>query len=100
MAENERNAGFLAGIGQPVPVEGAFATDGEVMTIGLDNLQEVVEIVSTDVSVDEDLAVPVHEARGWRLTVPPARQLNPAVGKSGRFHAGGPCASRKQGYDI
>ena len=62
VGQHEGQTGGLAGIGQPIPAEHAFGADGEVVAIRLDELEEEVEIVVSDVGVDEFLAVPIHEA--------------------------------------
>ena len=41
VGQDEGEAGGLAGIGQPVPAEHAFAADGQVVAIGRDELEEV-----------------------------------------------------------
>jgi len=62
MGQHESQAGVLAGIGQPIPAEHAFATHGEAVLVGLDELQEEVEVVVADVGVDPLLALAVHDA--------------------------------------
>ena len=62
MSQDEGDVGGLAGIGEPIPAEHAFGADGQVVAIGGDEFEEEVEVVVTDVGMDEDFAGPVHEA--------------------------------------
>ena len=62
VGQDEGEAGGLAGIGQPVPAEHAFGADGQVVAIGGDELEEVLEVVVLDVGVDELLALAIHDA--------------------------------------
>ena len=62
MGQHEGQPGLLAGIGEPVPVEGALGDDGQVVAIRLDALEEVLEVVAEDVGVDEFVALSIHEA--------------------------------------
>src|SRR5262245_42584288 len=62
MGQDEGEAGLVAGIGQPVPAEHAFAADGEAVAVGLNAPEEELEIVALDVGVDEDLALAIHDA--------------------------------------
>ena len=62
VGQNEAQAGGLASIGQPIPAEHAFATDGQVVFVSSDELKEEFEIVVLDVGVDQFLALAVHEA--------------------------------------
>ena len=62
VGQDESQAGFLAGIGQPVPAEHAFGADGQVVAVRRDELEEVGEVIVPDVGVDELAAVPVHDA--------------------------------------
>ena len=62
VGQNEVQAGGLAGIGQPVPAEHAFAAHGQVVAIRLDELEEELEVVVSDVGVDEFFALGIHEA--------------------------------------
>ena len=55
-------AGGLAGVGQPIPPEHTFTADGEALLVGLDELEEVSEVVVLDVGVDQLLALAIHEA--------------------------------------
>ena len=52
----------MAGIRQVIPAKHAFGADGQVVTIGRNELEEVFEIVVADVRMDELFAVPVHHA--------------------------------------
>jgi len=61
MGEHELDPGRLAGVSQPVPVEGALADHCQVVPVRLDPLEEVVEVVALDVGVQHNLALPVHE---------------------------------------
>jgi hypothetical protein len=85
MGQDEGQARGLAGIGQPVPAEHAFAADGQVMLVGLDELEEELEVVVPDVGVDQLLALAIHEADAHLLGV----QVESAVelgGGSVAFH--------------
>ena len=62
VSQNEGQAGSLAGVGQPVPAEHAFAANCEVMLIGLDELEEEGEVVVPDIGVNQFLALAVHDA--------------------------------------
>src|SRR5439155_3496888 len=62
VSQDEGQAGGLAGIGQPVPAEHAFATDGQAVPVRLDQLEEELEVVVSDVGVDQFFALPVHDA--------------------------------------
>ena len=62
VGQDEGEAGVLAGIGQPIPAEHAFAADGQIVLVGLDELEEELEVIVANVGVDEFLALPVHEA--------------------------------------
>ena len=62
MSQDESQTLGLAGIGQPVPAEHAFGADREAVAIGLDELEEVVEVVVFDVAVDQFFALAVHDA--------------------------------------
>ena len=62
MREHEGDLRLKAGIGQPVPVEGALAHHGQVVAVGFDPLEEIGEVVAQDVAVDQLLALPVHDA--------------------------------------
>jgi hypothetical protein len=42
-----------------IPAEQAFGADGEAVTVGLDELEEVLEVVVFDVAVDQFLAFPI-----------------------------------------
>src|SRR5439155_3900764 len=56
VGEDKVQARSLASIGQPVPPEHALATDGEALFVGLEELEEVSEVVVLDVGVDQLLA--------------------------------------------
>ena len=62
VSQHEGELGLLTGIGQPIPAEHAFAADCEVVAIGLDQLEEVSEVVVFDVGMDELLALAIHDA--------------------------------------
>src|SRR6266853_3072621 len=62
VGQNKSQAGGLAGVGEPIPAEHAFTTHGQVMFIGLDELEEEVEVVVLDVSMDQLFALAVHDA--------------------------------------
>ena len=62
VGEDKGQVRGLAGIGQPIPAEHAFGADGQVVFVGRDGFEEVIEVVVFDGGVDEFLAVPVHEA--------------------------------------
>ena len=62
VGQDEGQAGGLAGIGQPIPAEHAFATDGQAVSVRLDQLEEELEVVVSDVGVDQFFALPIHEA--------------------------------------
>lgn len=51
----------MAGIGHPVPVENALATDGHIVAPGLDLLEEELEVVAANVHVEEDSPGGVHD---------------------------------------
>src|SRR5439155_19172051 len=86
VGQDEGQAGGLAGIGQPVPAEHAFATDGQAVPVRLDQLEEELEVVVLDVGVDQLFALPVHDADVHLARV----QINSAVvfgGGSVIFHS-------------
>src|SRR5436309_939776 len=62
VGQDKAQAGGLAGIGQPVPPEHALTADGETVLVGLDELEEVLEVVVLDVGVDQLFALPIHDA--------------------------------------
>jgi hypothetical protein len=62
MGQDESQAGLVAGIGQPVPAEHAFATDGEVVFIRLDEFEEESKVIVFNIAVDPFLSLSVHEA--------------------------------------
>ena len=51
VSQYKLNLRIKAGIGQPVPVEGAFANYGEIMAVRFDSFEKVIEIVALDVGV-------------------------------------------------
>ena len=61
-SQDEGEAGGLAGIGQPVPTEHALAANGQVVPVGLDQLQEEGEVVVFDIGVDQLFALAIHDA--------------------------------------
>ena len=66
----------LAGIRQPIPAEHAFAADGQVVAIGSDEFEEVVEVVMADIGVEEFFALSIHEAYVHLAGVQVDSQLN------------------------
>jgi hypothetical protein len=50
------------GQGSALPAEHAFTADGQVMLVGLDQLEEELEVVVSDVGMDQLFAQPIHEA--------------------------------------
>ena len=56
VSQDEGEAGGLAGVGQPIPPEHTFTADGEAVLEGLDEFEEVSEVVVLDVGVDQLLA--------------------------------------------
>ena len=62
MSQDEGDAGFLAGVGQPIPAEHAFGTDSEAVAIRLNELEEVLEVIVLDVAVDQLFALAIHDA--------------------------------------
>src|SRR6266853_1676531 len=62
VGQNKSQAGSLAGVGEPIPAEHAFRTDRQVMLIGRDELEEIVEVVVSDVGVEEFFALAIHDA--------------------------------------
>ena len=48
VSEHKFDSRIKAGICQPVPVEGAFAYYGEVMAVGFNPFEEVIEVVAFD----------------------------------------------------
>src|SRR5439155_21507727 len=47
---------------QPIPTEQAYATDGGVMLVRFDELEEEPEVVVLDFGMDPFLALPIHDA--------------------------------------
>ena len=62
MGKDEGEVGLLAGVGQPVPAEHAFAADGDIVPVGGDEFEEEREVVGLDVGVDELPSLLVHDA--------------------------------------
>jgi len=62
VGQNESQTGSLAGIGEPIPAEHALGTDGQVVAIGGDELEEEFKVVVFDVGVNQFFAVPIHDA--------------------------------------
>lgn len=62
MSQDESQALFLAGVGQPVPAEHAFGADGDVVAVGFDELEELLEVIVLDIAMDQFLALAVHDA--------------------------------------
>src|SRR6185503_2142201 len=62
VSQDKRQAGSLAGIGQPIPPEHALAADGEAVLVRLDELEEVIEVVVLDIGVDQFFALAIHDA--------------------------------------
>ena len=62
VSQDESEAGGLAGIGQPLPPEHALTADGEAVLEGLDEFEEVSEVVVLDIGVDQLPALPIHDA--------------------------------------
>jgi len=62
MDQNEGQARGLASIGQPVPPEHAFAANGQIMFVRLDEFEEEVEVIVFDVGVDQFFTLPILDA--------------------------------------
>jgi len=62
VGEDEFETGLFAGIGEPVPAEETFATDGDVVTPRSDLLEEECEVVIFDIHVQELVALHIHDA--------------------------------------
>ena len=62
VGQDEFEAGGLAGIGLPVPAEPALAANGQLVPVGLDQLEEEGEVVVFDVGVDQFFALAIHDA--------------------------------------
>jgi len=85
MSQDKSEVGSLAGIGQPVPAKHAFGADGEAVFEGLNEPEEVVEIVVADIGVDQFFALTIHQADVHLVGV----QVDSAVefcGRSVVFH--------------
>ncbi len=80
VSQHEGQAGLLAGIGQPVPAEHALGADGEAVAVGFNELEEVLEVVVSDVAVDQFVALAVHDAD----VHPVGMQIDSAVVFGGR----------------
>ena len=62
MGQYEGELGVLAGIGEPIPAEHAFGANSQVVPIGRNELEEVIEVIVLDVGMDELFSLPVHHA--------------------------------------
>ena len=62
VSQHEGRARGLAGVGQPVPAEHAFAANGQIVLVRRDQFKEELEVVVFDVGVNQDFSLPVHEA--------------------------------------
>jgi hypothetical protein len=62
VSQDEMDVGLGTGVSKPIPPEHAFGTDGQVMAIRGDQLQEEVEVIVSDIGMDEDFSRTVHEA--------------------------------------
>src|SRR5262245_23386252 len=62
MRQNEGEASFVAGIGQPVPAEHAFANHREVVFVGFNEFEEEGKVVVSNIAVNELFALAVHDA--------------------------------------
>src|SRR5262245_15108549 len=62
VSQDKSQARLLASVGQPVPAEHAFAAHGQVVLVGRDEVEEIVEVVVQDIGVNQFLALTVHEA--------------------------------------
>jgi len=62
VGEHEGQPLALAGVGEPVPVEGAFAADSQIVSVGFDAFEEVGEVIALDVGVEEFVPGPIHDA--------------------------------------
>jgi hypothetical protein len=79
MGQHELQACGLAGIGQPIPAEHAFAADRQVVAIRSDEPEEEREVIVLDVGVDQLLPVrSMRQTYIWRAcrSIP---QLNSVV---------------------
>ena len=54
MAKRKFDAGTRASISYPVPVEGTFASHGEVMPVCLNKLKEVAKVIIFDIFGDKN----------------------------------------------
>jgi len=62
VGQDEGESRSLASIGKPIPAEHAFAANGQVVFIRLDEFEEALEVVVFDIGVDELFALPIHQA--------------------------------------
>jgi hypothetical protein len=62
MSQDEGQARGLAGVGQPIPAEHAFAADGETVLVRFGQLKEEAEVIVFDIGVDQFFALPIHDA--------------------------------------
>jgi hypothetical protein len=62
MPKHECDAGINTGIAEPVPIEGALTTDGQVVAVGLNESEKGIEIIADNIAVNEDVAGTVDDA--------------------------------------
>jgi len=62
MGQHEVQACRLARIGQPIPAEHTLGADRQIVTIRLDQFEEVSEVVVADVGMDQLFTLPIHQA--------------------------------------
>ena len=62
MSQDKSQPHLLAGIGQPIPAEHAFAADGETVLVRFGQLKEEAEVIVFDIGVDQFFALPIHDA--------------------------------------
>ena len=62
VGQDKSEASILAGVREPIPSKHAFAADGKIVTIRLNQFEEEVEVVVFDVGVDQLLALSIHDA--------------------------------------
>ena len=61
MSQNELDMLQLAGIGEPIPVEGTFTANGKALAKRLNLLQKILEVVSFDVGMHQFIALGIHQ---------------------------------------